>query len=181
MDIGRVLARIADGERDAYAEVVDTYQRPLFAFLGRMGMTPAVAAEIAQETFLRAWRNIAQYQPGRADFSTWLFAIARNLALNELTRAASRHQGPLEHALVITPSSGPTLGEQVERQQSAARVRDALNRLSLEDRTTLALAYVQELPLAAIAALEGTTEGAVKTRLHRARARLREWLGSGDD
>jgi RNA polymerase sigma-70 factor (ECF subfamily) len=181
VEISRVLARIAAGERDAYAEIVQTYQRPLFGFLGRMGMTAAVAAEIAQETFLRAWKNIAQYQPGRADFSTWLFAIARNLALNELTRAASRHQGPLEHALVITPSSGPTPGEQVERQQSAARVRDALNRLSLEDRTTLALAYVQELPLGAIAALEGTTEGAVKTRLHRARARLRESLGSGDD
>ncbi len=181
MDIGRVLARIADGERDAYAEVVETYQRPLFAFLGRMGMTPAVAAEIAQETFLRAWRNIAQYQPGRADFSTWLFAIARNLALNELTRAASRKHGAVEHALPSASPAAAAPGEQLERLQSIARVRDALNRLSLEDRTTLALAYVQELPLAAIAALEGTTEGAVKTRLHRARARLREWLGSGDD
>jgi len=75
-----LLKRIVDGDRDAFAEVVETFQRPLFGFSDEWA-TEGVAVEIAQETFLRAWRNLGQYQTGRAEFSTWLFSIARNLAL----------------------------------------------------------------------------------------------------
>lgn len=180
MDISRVLARIADGDRDAFAEVVETFQRPLFGFLGRMGMSRAVAAEIAQETFLRAWMHIGQYQIDRAEFSTWLFSIARNVVLNELTRAAGRKGTTMGSAAVTAVSTHPGLIDQFAQEQSNERLRAALNRLPLADRTTLALAYVQELPLADIAALEGTTVAAVKTRVHRAKAKLREWLGTSD-
>jgi len=153
------------------------YQRPLFGFLGRMGMSRSVAAEIAQETFMRAWRHIEQYQSGRAAFSTWLFSIARNLALNELTRAAGSRETSGERAADAAVCAQPPPIDQIAQDQSRARVYEALNRLSLEDRTTLALIYVQDLPIADIAALEGTTVGAVKTRVHRAKAKLREWLG----
>jgi len=98
VDIARVLARIAEGDREAFSEVVEAFQRPLFRFLGRMGLTQAVAAEIAQETFVRVWRNLEQYQSDRAAFSTWLFSIARNLALNELTRLPSSRVSPIENA-----------------------------------------------------------------------------------
>ena len=57
MDIARVIVRTAAGDRAAFAEVVVTFQRPLFGFLGRMGLTEAVAAETAQETFIRAARG----------------------------------------------------------------------------------------------------------------------------
>jgi signal peptidase I len=60
-----------------------------------MGLTPAVAAEIAQETFVRAWRNLGQYDPARAEFSTWLFSIARNIALNELTKASRKREAAM--------------------------------------------------------------------------------------
>jgi DNA-directed RNA polymerase specialized sigma24 family protein len=89
VDIANLLNRIAAGDRDASAEVVGTFQRPLFEFLGRLGIPKAVAVEIAQETFLRAWRNLGQYQTDRAEFSTWLFSIAGNLALSEMTRASN--------------------------------------------------------------------------------------------
>ena len=176
MDIARVLARTADGDREAFAEVVETFQRPLFGFLGRMGLTEAVAAEIAQETFMRAWRNLAQYEPDRAEFSTWLFSIARNIALNELTRAGGRHEVRTGNATVdATLEESPPL-DQTEREQTGVRLRRLLARLPLADRTALALTYVKELKIAEIAALEGTTVGAIKTRLHRARSQLREWL-----
>lgn len=92
MNITSVLARISEGDRQAFAEVVETFQRPLFGFLGRMGLSRAVAAEIAQETFVRAWRHLEQFEPEQAQFSTWLFSIARNIALNELTRASGKHE-----------------------------------------------------------------------------------------
>ena len=181
MDITRVLARIADGDREAFADVVETFQRPLFGFLGRMGLTPAVAADIAQETFVRAWINLGQYDVGQAEFSTWLFSIARNLALNELTRASSKSEAAMESALDTAMCAQPGPIDQVAQAQSDVRVHQALNRLPLADRTALALVYVKELPLAEIAALEGTTVGALKTRLHRAKATLREWLETGDE
>lgn len=178
MDIARVLARIAEGDREAFAEVVEVFQRPLFRFLGRMGLTQAVAAEIAQETFVRAWRNLGQYQSDRAEFSTWLFSIARNLALNELTRMPVSRQSLVENAVANVVSALPTPVDEIAQQQSSTRLHLALSRLPLADRTALALVYVQELQLADVAELEGTTVGAIKTRVHRARAKLRELLGA---
>jgi RNA polymerase sigma-70 factor, ECF subfamily len=110
-----------------------------------------------------------------------LFSIARNLALNELARAAGTKESAAQGAAASSGCMQPEPLDQVAEEQSSVRLHQALGRLSLEDRTTLALVYVRELPLADIAALEGTTVGAVKTRVHRAKAKLREWLGTGDE
>jgi RNA polymerase sigma-70 factor, ECF subfamily len=181
VDIANLLKRIADGDRDAFAEVVETFQRPLFGFLGRLGIPKAVAVEIAQETLLRAWRNLGQYQTGRAEFSTWLFSIARNLALNEMTRASNRNEATAQDvgAMAGCTSSEPL--NQLVQTQMSIRLQTALLRLPLPERTTLALACVRELPLAEIAVLEGTSVGAIKTRLHRTKAKLQQWLEASDE
>lgn len=181
MNITSVLARISEGDREAFAEVVETFQRPLFGFLGRMGLSRAVAAEIAQETFVRAWRHLGQYEPEQAQFSTWLFSIARNIALNELTRASGKHETAREHAGANAVCQQSLPIDQVDREQSGERLRLALTRLPLIDRTALALVYVQELTIAEVAALEDTTVGALKIRLHRAKAQLRKWLEDEDE
>lgn len=87
-----LLARLAAGDRAAFAVVVETWQRPLAGFLGRMGLPPARVEELVQDSFVRVWLNIGQYRPAQARFSTWLYTIARRLALNELDRAAHRHE-----------------------------------------------------------------------------------------
>ena len=92
IDITAVIERIRAGERSAFAELLHRFQRPLFGFLGRMGLAQGPAEEVAQETFLRAWRSLGDYDPQRGEFSTWLFTLARNLAINELTRASHRHE-----------------------------------------------------------------------------------------
>ena len=181
MDIANLLKRIVDGDRDAFAEVVETFQRPLFGFLGRMGLPKAVAVEIAQETFLRAWRNLGQYQTGRAAFSTWLFSIARNLALNELTRASNGDEATAQDTGAMSGSASSEPLHQLVQSQMNIQLQNALLRLPLPERTTLALACVRELPLAEIAVLEGTTVGAIKTRLHRAKAKLRQSLEASDE
>jgi RNA polymerase sigma-70 factor (ECF subfamily) len=181
LDISRALTRVAGGDREAFAEVVEAFQRPLFGFLGRMGLAPAEAAEIDKETFVRAWRNLEQFDPARAQFSTWLFAIARNIALNELTKASRMREGGMSIADAHAASEQSPPVEQVAREQSSERLRIALNQLPLIDRTVLALIYVQGLQIADVAALERTTVGAMKTRLHRARAQLRLLLEPEDE
>ena len=92
MSVQAILQRIAKGEQRAFAELVDLYQRPLFGFLGRMGMAQAQAEDIAQETFLRTWQHLPSFDSSRAQFGTWLFTIARNLACNHLQSASRQHE-----------------------------------------------------------------------------------------
>jgi RNA polymerase sigma-70 factor (ECF subfamily) len=180
VDVTPILHRIAEGDSAAFALIVEHFQRPLFGFLGRMGLTQSAAEEVAQESFLRAWRNIDSYQPTRANFSTWLFTIARNLALNELSRQAHDSRWTADDALLdITCGRAQPLDELLESGRRRG-LRKALLSLSLRDRRALALAYVEDLDLASVARIEGCTTGAIKVRLHRARQRLKQILEAVD-
>jgi RNA polymerase sigma-70 factor (ECF subfamily) len=180
VDIESLLKRIAAGDRQAFVGVVTRYQRPLFGFLGRMGITQAHAEEIAQETFLRAWKSLGDYNPKIAAFSTWLFTIARNLALTELARAAHQHEQWAGESLPEVECERPQPSDEWANAQRRRRFQAALWKLPLADRSALALVYVQDLELAAVARIEGCTVAAIKTRLHRARQKLRELLEEED-
>lgn len=176
MDINVLLRRMDRGDRSAFAELVEYFQRPLFGYLGRMGLRQGQAEEVAQETFLKVWQRIGDYDQARAAFSTWLFTIARNLALNELARASTSREQTLGDEMPETASEQAQPVQEVMGRQRREQVRRALHALSYDDRSALALAYYEELDLASIARIEGCTVGAVKVRLHRAKQRLRQLL-----
>ena len=180
MDIKPLLKQIINGDRQAFAGVVAHYQRPLFGFLGRMALSQGHAEEIAQETFLRAWTNLGSYKPDVAEFSTWLFTIARNLALHELERAAHQREIAVQDELPEQVCERLQPPDEFARVQQQRRLQLALHKLPLSDRSALALAYIHDLDLAAIARIEGCTTGAIKTRLHRAKEKLRELLEESD-
>ena len=180
IDIDGIIQRIRNGDRQAFAEIVVHYQRPLFGFLGRMAIHQGLAEEIAQETFIRAWSRLGEYQPDRAAFSTWLFTIARTLALNELTRAANVHELSVGEVLPDTDayadSEQPQPLQALLASEQVQQLQTALRQLSAQDRSVIGLAYVQELDMAAIARIEGESLTAVKTRLHRAKEKLRKLM-----
>jgi RNA polymerase sigma-70 factor (ECF subfamily) len=180
MDIDDTLQRIRAGNRQAFVAVVHRYQRPLFGFLGNMGLSSGQVEDLAQETFLRAWRGIDQYNPGLGMFSTWLFTIARNLALNEIGRAANRLEEHDTESLPDQPCDRPQPQEALELAQRRRSLHAALRRLPVADRCVLALAYLQEMDMTEIARIENSTVGAIKTRLHRARGRLSKLLEKDD-
>jgi len=180
VDIEPILKRIAAGDRQAFADVVRHYQRPLFGFLGRMGLDQSHAEEIAQETFLRAWMNLCKYKPDVAEFSTWLFTIARNLAWHELSRTSTRRKWIASENLPEAPSERPQPPEELVIAEQKRRLHAALLKLPLADRSAVALAYIKGLELTAVARIEGCTTGAVKIRVHRAKQRLRQLLEQTD-
>lgn len=180
MDIKALLKRAEGGDRSAFTPVVEHYQRPLFGYLGRMGLHQGPAEEIAQETFLRAWSRLGSYDPARAEFSTWLFTIARNLALHEFARAAGKHEVAMGEMLPDIACDGVQPPDALNQAQRRRRVQAALRELPVADRGALALVYFQELDLASIARIEGCSIGAIKVRLHRARQRLRQLLEEHD-
>lgn len=177
MNPGTLLERAAAGDRQAFAELVLQYQGPLFGFLGRMGCSQAQAEDLAQEAFLRAWTHLPSFQPGRAQFSTWLFTIARNLAFNAMHSAQQQHEVP-QDGQPEPPCPQPGPEHALQQAQQSARLQAALRQLPLADRSALALVYVQDLALADVARIEGDSLAAIKTRLHRAKQRLRALLGA---
>ena len=177
LTVDAILQRIAAGEPRAFAKLVDLYQRPLFGFLGRMGMAQAQAEDIAQETFLRAWTHLPSFDAKRAQFGTWLFTIARNLAYNAAQSAPQQRE---IHAFDVAEVACEHLGlvQVMEGKEQSAWLQAALRQLPMADRSALALVYVHELGLAEVARIEGDSVAAIKTRLHRARIKLRELLQS---
>ena len=185
----QTLLSIRQGDKTAFAALVERYQKPLFAYLGKMTLPQAIAEEIAQETFIRAWQARETFDSERASISTWLFTIARRLALNELDRASRRLEisdlqggagsdvGSITSEHEDTNQAMPqALLQQSEVQQALWR---ALKRLTSHDRSLLALAYLNELEFSAIAEIEGIPVGTVKSRLHRIRQQLKNTL-NGD-
>jgi RNA polymerase sigma-70 factor (ECF subfamily) len=179
----------AQGDRAAFSALVRRHQRGLFGFLGRMGIGQAQAQDLAQESFLRVWRHLGEFDPRRAAFSTWLYTIARRLALNWLDRAeqtlcvpSSGGEGDESDvagaaALAVRAGGwGDDPLQQLQQRRERAWLQAGMRRLPLGDRSVLALAYVHDMSLAQIAQIEGVSEAAAKARLHRARGRLRELL-----
>ena len=175
VDTTLVIKGIKNGDRSAFAELVGHFQRPLFGYLGRMGLSQAAAQDIAQETFLRAWTKLADYDPARAAFSTWLFTIARNLTLTDLGKKRELTTGDALPDVACDRQQPPEALEQAQRQQ---RVQLALRQLPAQDRSALAMTYFNELGMAEIARIEGCTIDAIKTRVSRARQRLRQLLNA---
>lgn len=180
MTLDALVQRAQAGDQQAFAALVSRYQRPLFGFLGRMGCLVAQAEDLAQDTFLRAWIYLPRYQPARAQFSTWLFTIAHNLACNALQNAPQlREVHDVELPEPISEQPGPE--QSLQLAQQSARLHAALRRLPMAERSVLALVYVQELALADVARIEGHSLAAIKTRVHRAKQRLRSLLQAPTD
>ena len=159
------------GDPVAFGRLVTRFEKPLFGFLGRMGFEQSVAEELAQETFLRAWKNRQSFDSNKARVSTWLFTIARNLAINEIdlqpsvTGDANSSEQPSTH-----PSTDPA--QQYASHEAIERLRRALKTLSVEDRAAIAVIYVVDLTEKDAAQLMNCSVGAYRTRLSRARKRL---------
>ncbi len=158
-----------------FGRIVTRYERSIFGFLGRMGFAQADAEELAQEVFLRAWRNRYHFDPARGKLSTWLFTIARNLAVDEINRSrrAPEHGAAgIDIADLANPASENDPAVRFEVNRQVERLRTALLAMSLNDRTAIALFYVHDLSNEEAAKLADCSVGSFRTRLSRARRRL---------
>jgi RNA polymerase sigma factor (sigma-70 family) len=154
--------RAAAGDSAAFAMLVENYERPLRAFLSRMGAAD-IADDIAQEAFLKAWRAAGQYD-GSARYSTWLTSIAWRCRLDELRRRPRAIEAQK--------------AEQAE-DSSGAEVSDMLARLSDKERASLVLCEGHGWTHQEAAELLGLPLGTLKSTIARAKSRCREmWSGA---
>ena len=181
----RLMLRVRDDQPGAFEELVELYQHRLVAIMNHLVGNAAEAEDLAQEAFLRVYRARKKYRP-RSKFSTWLFTIANNLALNAL-RARQRKpvvplptqdSGPLgprpAEQIVRDRGSGPM--QRMQRQELADIVRQALEGLNERQRMAVVLNKFEDMNYAEIAEVMGLTTKAVKSLLSRARTNLRAAL-----
>ncbi len=176
----RVLAeRALAGSAEAFRTLVELYHRPILSFVGRMvGGDPALADDLAQDVFLRAWSHLADYDPSRK-FSSWLFKIAHNRTIDQLRRQQAagdavarrgrRGRGPFE---VAAPEEGTSPLRHAESAELARLVQESIGELRPSYREILLLRFEQDLQYDEIAGVLGIALGTVKVQLHRARKAL---------
>lgn len=171
------LARARRGDEAACRALVLRYQRPVFALLGRLcaRRDPSLVEDLAQETFLRAFRALPGWDPsGSARLSTWVLTIATRLALDELRRHRP-DAAPLEEAGRRVAAPEATDARATGRDVAAA-IQRALETLSPDFQAAFLLREVHDLDYAEIARVLDVDVGTVKSRLSRARLALRSAL-----
>jgi len=174
---GEIVARIADGERQALDTLYQRYAQPLFGYLLTLTADRGLAEEILQDTFVAAWRAAARFE-GRASVKTWLFGIARRQAHNSLRRRnlTLTDDTTLEQA----PSDEPEPEEAVLRDADRQALSEAIMRLRPVHREVLLLAFVHELSYAEMANLLDVPLGTIRSRLSNARRLLRDILETAE-
>jgi RNA polymerase sigma-70 factor, ECF subfamily len=180
-------AKIARGlrERDMQllADLVERYQHRLVRYLLYLTGMREYAEDLAQETWIRVLQRGSQYN-GRQRFDPWLFAIARNLAIDYLRKkrkAVPTVSLPDDHdAVLLVPSSGPSPFEAAARSQDAMSLAGRLQILSPLYREALLLRFQEDLSLAEIAQVLGAPVTTVTSRIYRGLAALRSAFEEGD-
>lgn len=184
LDDADLVRRVLGGDEEAFADLVRRWEPRLRAYVGQIVKTPEEARDLVQEAFLRAWSNLDQYNP-TFRFSTWLFRIAHNLAIDQLRRRrqslVSLEVGEDDEgsALVLDPADprrGP-LADLANRELAEALAREIHN-LPAAYRELVTLRHFVGLAYHEIAELKGLPLGTVKNKLFRAHSVLREALRS---
>lgn len=179
-----LMLRVKKGDREAFAILVDKYKQPVINLLTRMVKDPVEAEDLAQSTFIQAFKYANKFNV-TAKFSTWLFTIARNLALNELRRRA-RHpadsmdskiedeEGSIIAQYEDKKTEHPTTS--IIRNELYEKVEEALSQLPEAQRTAIILFQQEELSYEEIAKILGCSVGATKSLIHRGRETLKHIL-----
>jgi RNA polymerase sigma-70 factor (ECF subfamily) len=179
-ELGReVFEACQCGDRDALREFVHCYERRVFAYLSRSLGQSFPIEDLAQEVFVRAYPALSRFElEGEAKLSTWLLSIAHRVAVDARRKERAQKRG---ESGAFEPecyaSSQPSPEERLRQGQLVIAVARAVEQLTPSQRDVFILATFHELSIAEIAEVVGSFEATVKTRLFRAKAKLRLSLG----
>lgn len=180
---GILVERCRRGSMDAFEELVRQYERKVYSIAYRMTGNHEDACDLAQEAFLRVYRNIATFR-GKAMFSTWLYRIATNVCLDELRRRRRYRADSLDEP--VATANGEMAREManhtegpdgaLERKEMQRVIREAVGELSPDHRMVVTLRDFEGFSYEEIAGVLNCSLGTVKSRLSRARHELKDIL-----
>jgi RNA polymerase sigma-70 factor (ECF subfamily) len=167
----QVIRRVLGGEVEAFRALVERYQGQLFGFIRGLVRRPEEAEDVAQEVFLAAFTHLRAFDPDQATFPTWLLTIARNKCLNALKK-----RRPIVLDELPEGADGRTPDREAAEQEWFRRLDRGLEALPPEQKTVFVLAELQGLSYEEVRRIEGVSLGTVKSRLSRAKERLRSFF-----
>ena len=181
-----VVAKSRDGDETAYRELIRRYERPVFSLIFRMVRDREIAEDLSQETFIKVLNAISTYRP-EFKFSSWVFKIANNTAIDHLRRReldtlsleGSPHAATPEAMEATALQLGTGVAsplDDVASRELGGEIEAAINRLRTEYRSCILLRHVEGRAYEEIADILGLPLGTVKTYIHRARNELRVML-----
>lgn len=181
-----LIRRAQRGDADAFEQLLLEHQKNVYNLCYRMAGNPDDAMDLSQETFLRAWRCLDQYQFASA-FSTWLYRLCSNICIDFLRKRRRQQTVPLtfedadgEEQTYAVPDAQPLPEEQVELKLTREILQAAMTQLLPEHRAVLQLRVVNEMSYEQIADVLDIQIGTVKSRLSRARNQLKKILERGN-
>lgn len=184
MGDAEIMLRAGAGDDSAFDVLIEKYRRPVIAFMYRSVHNLAVAEELAQEVFLRIYRARASYK-AEAKFSTWLYRIATNLAVNHARDTKSERMAPTMNLDEPDEKSGslpdvadahPTVEQEILRRERLAAIRKIVMSLPERQRMAVLMHKYQNLDYKEIGRILNLSESATKSLLFRAYEALRERL-----
>jgi RNA polymerase sigma-70 factor (ECF subfamily) len=178
------MLRVKAGDESAFAYLVQKYRRPMIGFMYRLCHNPSTAEELAQEVFLRVYRSRTTYEPS-AKFTTWLYRIATNLAVNHARD--TRHERAENTVRLDEPDQETgttpdladdsiTAEEAILKRERLAAIRSKVNALPERQRVAVIMHKYQQMDYREIAGVLKLSESATKSLLFRAYETLREQL-----
>jgi len=172
-----LLECVSYGDRAAMKTVYDRYSEPICGFVTNWLADPSEAADIMHETMLEVWRSADRFS-GRSSVKTWIFAIARNKAIDRNRKGA---RVTVQNADPDISDDAPDPHAVTVAFQDAKKVRACIEKLSPAHRSVIHLAFFEDLTYREIAVAEGTPIGTIKTRMMHAKALLMRCLSGNKD
>jgi RNA polymerase sigma-70 factor (ECF subfamily) len=176
----QIVERVLKGEREAFAALVDAYKGAIFNLAFRMTGSHQDADDLSQETFIRTYRNLRQFDP-RKRFFTWIYTIGLNLIRNHLKKHG-RETTRETAAARSSSEAGIDQGTQTERDmmqaQEIRRLEICLQKLPADLREAVVLRFYQDLSFEEIATILDASLSAVKMRVYRGLDQLKQLMNS---
>ncbi len=176
-----LVRRAIRGRGDGFEELVRRYQRPIVSYVYRMTGDYEAALDLTQDVFIKVYSSLARYR-SEYKFSTWIYRIAHNTAIDHLRRQATReqelHGTSAEGTTYERPvaSDAPTPEQMSERAERRAEIEDVIQQLPPAYRELIVLRHAHDLSYDEIAEVTGLPLGTVKNRIFRAREAMRQPL-----
>jgi len=165
------IEQAQNGDAEAFALIVETYQNPVYNLCYRMLYNDGEAEDAAQETFWKAWSNFSKYDSSRS-FSTWILSIAAHHCIDQQRKKKVPELEIDDTMEEIIPENSPLPEHEVTRQEEELRLKKLLTKLNELDRAAVILRYWYDFSDHEIAENLSLSESAVKSRLFRARKDL---------
>jgi len=176
-DDNDLITRFQRGDVTSFNGLVRRYQEPVYQTARRLLGSHEDAQDLSQEVFIHAYKGLRQFR-GEAGFSTWIYRIAVNLALNALRRRKLRQFFSLDHPGLTITAKSPTPDQLVEQKELRSVIENAIERLPAKQKIVFTLRYFQKLPHAEIAGILDRNVGTIKANYHQALRKLQKAVKS---